>query len=92
MNRFLAALFPYRTHLEAEIEYLKTLLAQRTRRCDELQEALFKASERSTAKIIYKQDETGKMTRVQPKGWDEYRAYRRENPEAEENSDAVQGK
>lgn len=80
-------LFPYRTHLLAEIDYLKAQLAQAQRRADILQEALVKAAEKPAMRVQYKQDkETGKITPVQPRGWEEYRASQRIIPRTEEEN------
>ena len=49
---WLALIFPYRTHLEAEICWLQDQLAQKQRRCDELQEALVQIKQPSM-KIQY---------------------------------------
>jgi len=85
----IALIFPYRAHLEREIVWLKEQLAQKQRRVDELQEALIESAKRPAMKIQYKQEPDGKLTPVQPRGWDEYRAWRRANPETEEKENAT---
>jgi len=76
-----AWLFPYRTHLELEVEYLRAQVAQKQRRVDEFQEMFAKISlravqprERGAAPVA---------PEVKPKGWDEYRARRRGGGEEE---------
>ncbi len=73
----------YRLHLEAEVEYLKQQLAQKQRRCDELQDVLVELKKPSM-KIQYVQKPDGKMIPVQPRGWDAYRAWRKEHPDIED--------
>jgi hypothetical protein len=81
-------LFAYRAHLNAEIDYLKDQLAQRQRRIDELQESLIQIAQKPTMKVQYRQAPDGKLTPIQPRGWEELRKQRRENQE-EENNDAI---
>ena len=76
---WLALIFPYRTHLEAEICWLQNQLAQKQRRCDELQEALCLIKQPSM-KIQYERKPDGELKPVQPRGWDAVRMARRENP------------
>ena len=84
MMQFLVPLlFPYRTHLEAEIVWFQEQLAQKQRRVDELQDALV-AVKQPSMKIQYERKPDGKLVAVQPHGWDAYRAWRREHPEIEE--------
>lgn len=78
----LAWLFPYRSHLEAEIEYLRAQCAQKDRRIHELQEALAEIAK--PAPKVYLQPETRTKIRVQPKGWDAFRADRKMNPPEED--------
>jgi formiminotetrahydrofolate cyclodeaminase len=73
-------LFPYRAHLEHEIEYLQTQLAQSKRRVDELQEAIVNIA-KPAQKVYFERKSDGKLVKVQPKGWEEVKRYRRENPE-----------
>ena len=98
MNRFQeflsivwAFLNPHKQHLNEEIEYLRNQLAQRQRRIDELQEALIEAAKKPAMKIQYKQEPSGKLTPLQPRGWEEYRAQRRQDQAKEGESDAIQG-
>jgi hypothetical protein len=81
-------LFAYRAHLNEEIDYLKDQLAQRQRRIDELQESLIQIAQKPTMKVQHRQAPDGKLAPIQPRGWEELRKQRRENPE-EENNDAV---
>lgn len=97
MQHLVPFLFPYRTHLEAEIVWLQEQLAQKQRRCDELQEALIGIKQPSM-KIQYKRKPDGKLVPTQPRGWDSYRAWRREHPDETEETlpkegetDAIQG-
>jgi hypothetical protein len=88
MNRFrsiLAALFPYRAHLEAEIEYLREQVAQKQRRIDILLDAVVKAA---APKAVIPREPPAPIKSVQPRGWDEVRAARKANPV--EETDAVQ--
>jgi hypothetical protein len=84
-------LFPYRAHLNAEIAWLKEQLAQRQRRIDELQESPIEVASRPSMKVQYERKPDGKLALVQPRGWEEYRRQRRENPEEpeQENNDAI---
>ena len=93
----LAAIFPYRTHLEQEIVWLQDQLAQKQRRIDEMQEKLLDLP-RAVPKVQYERKPDGKLVPVQPRGWEAFRAARRANPEtedvrlqAETNDAAVQG-
>ena len=79
---WLSAIFPYRTHLEAEICWLQDQLAQKQRRCDELQEALVQIKQPSM-KIQYERKPDGELKPVQPRGWESYRAFRRDHPNPE---------
>ncbi len=75
---WLEAFFPYRSHLEREIEYLRAQLAQQQRRRDELEAVLAEiAKPRPTVK--FKPELDGKWTKVErrPLGWDDYRANQR---------------
>ena len=76
---WLALIFPYRTHLEAEIVWLQDQLAQKQRRCDELQEALIGAKA-PAPRVQYERKQDGKLVPSQPRGWDAVRMARRENP------------
>lgn len=77
-----AALFPYRTHLECEIEYLKAQLAQERRRVDVLveQKLIPQLGERPLRMPV----DGLKASRFPiPKGWDATRAEERRHAEAE---------
>jgi hypothetical protein len=93
MEHMVPFLFPYRAHLEAEIDWLKAQLAQKQRRMDELQDALIEIKKPSL-KIQYERKPDGQMIPVQPRGWDAYRAFRRAHPEEPEEGEqhAIQGK
>ena len=73
-KEFVEMLFPYRTHLEREIDYLKAQLAQERRRVDVLHEQWKPQPKPITA---------GEMIRtpkpIIPKGWDATRAEDRRN-------------
>lgn len=76
-----AFLFPYRTHLERELEYAKTLLAQQTKRADDLQYEL--VSLKRPAVLMPRP--VGKPVEVVPKGWDATRAAERMKRESRED-------
>ena len=78
----LSWLFPYRTHLEEEIEYLKSQLAQRDRQIHALQDILANRLKPVVEARVPK-EAGGKIPSVTPKGWDAYRAARRANPDPE---------
>lgn len=63
-------LFPYRTHLEEEVDYLRAQLAQRQRRIDELQESLIEAK---TPRPPAPRPEPKPMPPVKPRGWEKMR-------------------
>jgi len=66
---WIAALFPYRAHLEDEIDYLRGQLAQKQRRIDELQDRMvFAPPVRAKDPVP-----TAKASKIAPRGWDEYR-------------------
>lgn len=75
--KFFAFLFPYRTHLEAEVEYLRAQLAQKQRRIDEGDQrwkdftALNRKEPRGTPPGLHP---------VKARGWDAYRAQQKEEP------------
>ncbi len=75
-------LFPYRTHLEQEVEWLKSQLAQAHRRLDEYLD-IEKASLVPEKKPAPPAKEK-KTVRVQPIGWDAYREDLRRNPPEDE--------
>ncbi|MFP5230785.1 MAG: hypothetical protein ACLGXA_24475 [Acidobacteriota bacterium] len=75
LNTFIAALFPYRTHLEAEVAYLKGQLAQRQRRVDELQEALIAAKAPMPPQP---RSEPAAPSPAKPRGWNAWRESRKE--------------
>lgn len=73
--RWIQALFPYRAFLESEIEYLKTILAQRDRRIVELEDRLcdrpIMQPAQSRGPVTY----MGSLAPV--RGWDDYRSRKR---------------
>jgi hypothetical protein len=83
----LIALFPMRTHLCEEIDYLRSQVAQKQRRIDELQEALI-AIKQPAPRVPPTVTESPKF-RQQPLGIDAVRAARRANPP--EEPEPVQG-
>jgi hypothetical protein len=87
-RQFISILFPVRTHIYEEIDYLRAQLAQKQRRIDELQEALIELK-RPTPKVQLEQKPDGKMVPIQPRGIEAYRAARRANPPQE--TDPVEG-
>ena len=85
--KWIGLLFPYRTHLEAEVEYLREQLAQEKRRVVELQNAILEMKQPSPR--VYLSNATDKQpvkVTVQPRGWDAYRAARR-NQEEDDNGE-----
>jgi hypothetical protein len=76
-----ALLFPYRTHLEEEIIYLRGLVSQKDHRIHELQDLLAKQGTRA---IVPRETHIPVIpVKIQPKGFDELRAERRKNPPEE---------
>ena len=71
-----AFLFPLRTHLESEIEYLRGQVAQRQRQVDVLTDALVVVAT-PAPKVQFERKSDGKLIPVQPRGWDAWRAARR---------------
>lgn len=69
-DRLRVFLFPYRAHLEEEVDYLRAQLAQRQRRVDELQEALI---ESKTPPAKTPRSEPRPLPPVKPRGWEEFR-------------------
>lgn len=80
-------LFPYRTHLEDEIEFLRAQLAQQARRYDELQAMLLQPKPAATAPRA-----PAPIVMPKPMGWDAYRASRRAEYRAEEDLAAEEAK
>lgn len=83
MNRFLSALFPYRVHLEREVEYLRGQLAQKERRIDEMLEAMKPAPVAPRAPR-----EAAKPLAPAVLGWDAYRLNKRNQPAEQEKKEA----
>ena len=89
--RWMELLFPCRTHLEAEVEYLRAQLAQKDRRLDEMQQALSsnlkfwqdKSKEEVKRRLIAAQEKKPLTGQIQPRGWDQVRATMRLNPKPE---------
>lgn len=77
-SEFVAAIFPYRTHLEREIDYLKAQLAQERRRVDVLTDKL----KQPTIQRIAVPIERAPTKPFVPKGWDATRAEERRHAEA----------
>jgi len=79
LEQIRALLFPYRTHLEQEIEYMRDVIASLRRERDRIEHLLIdsynpKPKERK---------EAPKLIPVKPRGWDAYRAARKNEPETE---------
>jgi hypothetical protein len=66
---FIAILFPYRTHLEEEVDYLRAQLSQKQRRIDEMQEALIAVAKPAPPKP---RPEIPPVAPVK-RGWEAYR-------------------
>jgi hypothetical protein len=62
-----AFLFPFRAHLEREIDFLKAQLAQERRRVDQLQAGLIDAK-RPTVQMV--RPIVSNVAKPVPKGWD----------------------
>lgn len=70
LSEIVAVLFPYRTHLEDEVKYLREQLAQKQRRIDEMRDwqqrfvgALTKRTEKKPPALVP----------VRPHGWEQAR-------------------
>jgi hypothetical protein len=68
------ALFPYRSHLESEVEYLKSQLAAQTRRADVLTEQLLtlKLDAVTAPKLPRKDVKPLDLAEIQGHGWQAY--------------------
>lgn len=69
LREFIAAVFPFRAHLEAEIDYLKAQLAQERRRSDELRQALVEVK---MPKLVLR-DVPRPTANPKPQGWEAFR-------------------
>jgi len=83
-------IFGFRKHLEDEIEYLRGQLAQKQRRVDELQEALV-AVAKPAPRVVFEKKPDGKLVKVQPKGWEEVKSYKRNHPDEETELEPAAG-
>jgi hypothetical protein len=82
LSEVIAALFPLRTALQAEIDYLKSQLAQERRRVDVLQEGLIVAKRPSV--LVAPSARVNPAGKPKPVGWEATRAeIRNESREAE---------
>jgi hypothetical protein len=89
LREILAILFPARTHLYEEIDYLRAQVAQKQRRIDELQDEIIELK-RPEPKVVATQAPDGKVTiPAQPRGIEAFKANRRNNPPDE--PEAVKG-
>ena len=79
-------LFPLRSALLAEIEYLKSQLAQERRRVDVLQEGLIQAKRPSV--LMTHRAQVNPTTKPKPVGWEATRAEIRNTWEAEKYESA----
>ena len=77
----IAAIFPMRTHLLAENEWLKSQLAQERRRVDVLQEGLIAAKRPS---VLVPSARVNPGTKPKPVGWEATRAEMRNEIRDEE--------
>jgi hypothetical protein len=71
-SEIIASIFPLRTVLLAEIEYLKSQLAQERRRVDVLQEGLIQAKRPSG--LMTQRAQVNPTTKPKPVGWEATRA------------------
>jgi hypothetical protein len=79
LSEFTAFMFPLRTELLAEIDYLKSQLAQERRRVDVLQEGLIQAKRPSV--LMTQRAQVNPTTKPKPVGWEATRAEIRNEPE-----------
>jgi len=77
LSEIIAAIFPLRTVLLAEIDYLKSQLAQERRRVDVLQEGLIQAKRPSV--LMTQRAQVNPTTKPKPVGWEATRAEERAN-------------
>ena len=84
-------LFPYRSHLETEVEWLKHQLAQEKRRVDALTERISPTSPTASPAILPALTNTKPRTNVRPQpiGWDAYREFQRQQEQEEEKKDGI---
>jgi len=83
LDKIRAILFPYRTHLEQEIEYMRDIIASLRRDRDVLENRLYESIHPKPKE----RREPVKMVPVKPKGWEAYKAMRKNEPiEAEYES------
>jgi len=79
LSDIIAFLLPMRTHMLAEIDYLKSQLAQERRRVDVLQEGLIQAKRPSV--LMTQRAQVNPTTKPKPVGWEATRAEIRNEPE-----------
>ena len=72
LSDIIAFLLPMRTHMLAEIDYLKSQLAQERRRVDVLQEGLIQAKRPSV--LMTQRAQVNPTTKPKPVGWEATRA------------------
>jgi hypothetical protein len=77
LRDLLNTLFPYRALVAEELDYLRAQLAQKQRRIDELQDALISSK---IAVPVERMRVERPSIKPAPRGIDEVRAFRRENP------------
>jgi len=79
LSEITEVIFPLRAHLIAEIDYLKSQLAQERRRVDVLQEGLIQAKRPSV--LMTQRAQVNPTTKPKPVGWEATRAEIRNEPE-----------
>jgi len=82
LSDFVSVLFPLRTHMEREIEFLKSQLAQERRRVDVLQEGLIAAKRPSV--LVQSSARVNPAGKPRPVGWEATRAEIRNESREEE--------
>ena len=87
IRSFIAAIFPYRTHLEAEVEYLRAQLSQRQRRIDELIDAINKVALRPKEVKV----PPPAPLPTKPKDWNSFRRINAQKESDETESTTHQG-
>lgn len=85
--KWIEYLFPYRTHLEREVEYLRAQVAQQRRRLDEVENAMLEVI-RELGKKEPRKDVAKPVVTIKARGWEAYRAQAKKEME---ESNEIQG-
>jgi hypothetical protein len=84
--KWIEYLFPYRTHLEREVEYLRAQVAQQRRRLDEIEGGMLELMRGLGRKEPRR--EPAKPIAIKARGWEAYKAQQRTNGNTEDAVDA----